>query len=154
MLFSCHLFYHKTVYYVFALLYTMLLHCTHWPPALMKLFVYPHSFWCAKSSVQYVHTHMFWYSINHASKFARNCLQSCAMHTNRRSDTNYLFINTLFYITICVYVRFGFTTKTIGEHGSPLQYNNNFATFIGFCCKHYIFFYPCLRADCILCYRL
>ena len=37
-------FYGKTVYYVFALLYTMLLHCTHWTPALMILFAYSHNF--------------------------------------------------------------------------------------------------------------
>ena len=27
-------------------------------------------------------------------------------------------------------IRFGFATKTIGEHGSPLQYNNNIVPFI------------------------
>jgi hypothetical protein len=42
-----------------------------------------------------------------------------------------LFLNISFYITKnYAYVRFGFTTKTIGEHGSPLHYFGNCISFI------------------------
>jgi len=45
-----------------------------------------------------------------------------------RLNTNYVFIAVSINnkILMCNFIRFGFATKTIGEHGSPLQTIHNF----------------------------
>ena len=68
--------------------------------------------------------------------------RSCAMHTIARIVCKIEY--TVFTISkhMCMNIKF----YQAGERGSPLQDNNNFATFIGFYCQYYIFCYY-LRAS-------
>ena len=68
--------------------------------------------------------------------------RSCAMHTIARIVCKIEY--TVFTISkhMCMNIKF----YQAGERGSPLQDNNNFATFIRFYCQYYIFCYY-LRAS-------